>query len=89
MWKVVVKSFHLIGDGLAWKVAIGSKVRIRLDPWLGSGQRHIIPMEIKEPKQEPRNLLQKDPVVIPLMDNPFGTPNPPPLLLIEDVPYQN
>jgi hypothetical protein len=37
IWKAVVKSFHVVGDGLAWKVGKGNQVRIGMDPWPGSG----------------------------------------------------
>lgn len=42
-WKAIIKSFHQIEDHLAWKVGDGSLVWIGLDPWLGSGQQHILP----------------------------------------------
>ena len=34
-WKVVVKSFDVIGGGLAWSVRNGRKLRIGEDPWAG------------------------------------------------------
>jgi hypothetical protein len=46
IWKAVVKSFHVIGDGLAWKVGRGDQVRIGTDPWPGSGNSHILPQAL-------------------------------------------
>jgi hypothetical protein len=38
--KAILSSFQVIGDGLAWKVGRGNKVRIGVDPWPGSGLNH-------------------------------------------------
>jgi hypothetical protein len=46
IWKAVIKSFHVIGDGLAWKVGRGDQVRIGTDPWPGSGNAHSLPQAI-------------------------------------------
>jgi hypothetical protein len=46
IWKAVIKSFHVIGDGLAWKVGRGDQVHIGTDPWPGSGNTHSLPQEI-------------------------------------------
>ena len=32
MWKVVLKSFDLVGNGLAWKVGYGKNIHIGMDP---------------------------------------------------------
>lgn len=42
IWKVVLQSFDLIGQGLAWKVGNGRNVTIGLDPWSGCGQGHLL-----------------------------------------------
>jgi hypothetical protein len=47
IWKAVIKSFHVIGDGLAWKIGRGDKLRIGSDPWLGSGNAHSLSQELQ------------------------------------------
>jgi hypothetical protein len=42
IWKVVIKDFDLIENGLVWRIGLGNLVRIGLDPWDGSNQEHII-----------------------------------------------
>ena len=32
-WKAVIKSFDVIGGGLAWSVGNGRNIRIGEDPW--------------------------------------------------------
>ena len=39
-WKVVVKSFDVIGNGLAWMIGNGRKLRVGEDPWTGCLQQH-------------------------------------------------
>lgn len=46
MWKALLKSFDVIGDGLAWKVGNGWDVIIGLDLWSGFGNNHLLPLEI-------------------------------------------
>lgn len=46
IWEVVLKAFHVISDGLAWKIGNGTKVRIGVDPWPGSGNNHLLPIEV-------------------------------------------
>ena len=41
-WKAVIKSFDVIGGGLAWSVGNGRKIHIREDPWAGCLQKHIL-----------------------------------------------
>jgi hypothetical protein len=48
IWKVVIKSFHVIGDGLAWKIGRGDKLRIGSDPWPGSGLAHSLSQELQD-----------------------------------------
>jgi hypothetical protein len=36
IWKATQKAFHVIGEGLSWKIGKGNKVRIGMDPWPGS-----------------------------------------------------
>jgi hypothetical protein len=40
IWKALLNSFPIVGEGLAWRVGKGNKVRIRADPWPGSGNSH-------------------------------------------------
>jgi hypothetical protein len=46
IWKAVLKAFHVIGDGLAWRIGNGTKVRIGACPWPGCGNNHLLPVEI-------------------------------------------
>lgn len=46
IWKVVVKSFHLVESNLAWSVGNGEKLKIGKDPWMGSTQQHLLPDHI-------------------------------------------
>ena len=41
-WKAVIKSFDVIGGGLAWSVGNGRKIRIGEDPWDGCLQQHLL-----------------------------------------------
>jgi len=43
MWKEVIHSFEVVGEGLAWCIGNGSKVHIGSHPWLGSGDSHNLP----------------------------------------------
>jgi hypothetical protein len=43
IWKAMALSFDVIGDGLAWKVGKGNKVRVGRDPWPGSLGSHLLP----------------------------------------------
>ena len=36
IWKAVIKSFNVIEDALMWKVGNVRRVRVGIDPWLGS-----------------------------------------------------
>ena len=47
-WKAIVKSFHLISEGLAWRVGDGCPVILGLDPWSRSGINHLLPPHIQE-----------------------------------------
>jgi len=42
IWKVVVSSFHVIRDGLAWSVGNGQRVKTGEDPWVGCDQQHLL-----------------------------------------------
>ena len=46
IWKAIIKSFHVIGDGLAWKIRKGEKLRLGSDPWPGSGTAHTLSQEL-------------------------------------------
>jgi hypothetical protein len=41
-WKATLKSFFVVGDGLAWRIGDGTKVCIGVDPWLGNNVLHIL-----------------------------------------------
>eukprot|EP00253_Pinus_taeda_P031947 PITA_31947 len=42
VWKALLNSMPLIRDNLVWKVNDGTLARIGMDPWIGSGGRHIL-----------------------------------------------
>jgi hypothetical protein len=46
IWKEVVQCFLVVGEGLAWLIGNGSKVRLGEDLWPGSRQNHILPFDI-------------------------------------------
>ena len=46
MWKAILKSFEVIGEGLAWKVGNGRNVCIGKYPWPGNGLDHLLPPNI-------------------------------------------
>jgi hypothetical protein len=46
IWKSLVKSFSVVGKGLAWRVGKGTKVRIGQDPWSGSDIDHLLPQPL-------------------------------------------
>jgi hypothetical protein len=48
IWKAIIKSFHVIGDGLAWKIRKGEKLRLGSDPWPGSGTAHTLSQELQD-----------------------------------------
>ena len=38
IWKDLVVTFSLFSKWLAWKIGIGCKVQVGLDPWIASGK---------------------------------------------------
>jgi hypothetical protein len=48
IWKALVKYFQVVGEGLAWRVGNGLRVRIGTDPWPGSGRGHLLPQPLIE-----------------------------------------
>jgi hypothetical protein len=46
IWKVLIHAFKGVGDGLAWRVGVGTKVRLGSNPWPGSGVNHILPPDL-------------------------------------------
>ena len=43
IWKALVQAYDLIGTGLVWRVGSGSRVRLGMDPWVGSSRSHLLP----------------------------------------------
>jgi hypothetical protein len=48
IWKGVLSSFPVIGDGLAWKIGNGKKFSLGTDPWSGRNRQHILLEQIVE-----------------------------------------
>lgn len=46
IWKATLEAMPLIRDNLLWRIGNGNAVRIGQDPWLGSGNAHILPDEL-------------------------------------------
>jgi hypothetical protein len=46
IWKAIVKSFPVIGEGLAWKIGNGHRVRLGADPWAGCEGQHLLPDQL-------------------------------------------
>jgi hypothetical protein len=46
IWKELIHSFSVIGEGLAWRIGKGTKVRIKADLWPSSGINHILPDDL-------------------------------------------
>ena len=49
IWKDIVHPFSLVGNWMAWNVGNGVngvKVRIGVDPWVRSGEEHILSEEL-------------------------------------------
>jgi hypothetical protein len=42
IWKVVVVAIPLVSNWLIWKIGRGTKVQVRLNPWVGSGVDFIL-----------------------------------------------
>lgn len=47
IWKAVIQSFGLIGSCLVWRVGNGRLVWVGLDPWVGCGGAHILPVDLR------------------------------------------
>ena len=41
-----MKYFSIIESNLTWDVGNGEKLQVGRDPWMGSEQQHVIPMEV-------------------------------------------
>jgi hypothetical protein len=48
IWKVVVKTFHILESNLVWNVGNGQNLKVGKDPWLGSAQQHLLPNHLIE-----------------------------------------
>jgi len=46
IWKALIHSLPLIRNNLVWRINDGLLGRIDLDPWIGSGGRHILSREL-------------------------------------------
>jgi hypothetical protein len=46
IWKVVISSFPVVGDGLSWRVDKCDRAQIGVDPWLRCGISHIMPNDL-------------------------------------------
>jgi hypothetical protein len=46
IWKAIINSFPVIGEGLAWKIGNGHRVRLGADPWAGSEGQHLLPEQL-------------------------------------------
>ena len=46
IWKALVQAYDLIRTGLVWRVGSGSRERLGMDPWVGSGRSHLLPEEV-------------------------------------------
>lgn len=46
VWRAFLHSLPLIRDNLVWRINDGSLARIGLDPWSGSGGRHILSQDL-------------------------------------------
>jgi hypothetical protein len=46
IWKALIKYFQVVGEGLAYKVGNGQRVRIGADPWPGSERGHVLPQQL-------------------------------------------
>eukprot|EP00253_Pinus_taeda_P014871 PITA_14871 len=44
--RALLHALPLIRENLAWRIRAGNNARIGLDPWTGSGGRHILPHEL-------------------------------------------
>jgi hypothetical protein len=42
IWKAFIKSFEVVGEGLACRVGNDHKVHLSADPWPGSGRSHLL-----------------------------------------------
>lgn len=52
IWKTIINSFHVIGDGLAWKIGDGSRAHVGMDPWPDSQNSHILPPDLVQQLHE-------------------------------------
>eukprot|EP00253_Pinus_taeda_P034161 PITA_34161 len=46
IWKAVINTIPLLRDGLTWRIREGNSVRIGLDPWVGCGNAHRLPIDL-------------------------------------------
>lgn len=47
IWKLVINSINLIQYGLTWRILSGSSIRIGANPWIGCGNAHRLPVDLK------------------------------------------
>eukprot|EP00253_Pinus_taeda_P029159 PITA_29159 len=46
IWKAVINTIPLLRDGLTWHIREGNSVHIGMDPWVGCGNAHRLPVDI-------------------------------------------
>jgi hypothetical protein len=46
IWKVVRKSFSVVGEGLSWMIGNDHRVRLGLDTWPRCHRQHLLPYHI-------------------------------------------
>eukprot|EP00253_Pinus_taeda_P006377 PITA_06377 len=46
VWKALLHSLPIIRDNLVWRINDGSRARLGLDPWIGSGGSHILSQDL-------------------------------------------
>lgn len=47
IWKAVLQEVPLIRDGITWRIQSGEVVKIGMDHWIGCGNTHRLPHELK------------------------------------------
>lgn len=48
IWKALLHSLPFIKNNIVWRIRNGDRARIGIDPWSGSGGRHLLPQALVE-----------------------------------------